>query len=428
MNYGDLFDDLFEDLASNWILSTIKSHFLKYRELINIEDFKVYIKTDKSLNETMKKSIVGVLKEILGPLIRERNNFEFVKNETVTFLKRKQMEKALVKSVDLIQLNKFEDIRTLINKASLACENKSEGMSILDVDVRYNQKGRHPIPTGFVAIDAIIDGGLSGGELGVILAPSSTGKSWFLEHLAVNAAKDGKNVVYYTLEDEEDFHAKRIDSILTNISTSDLIYHRDLVKEKVNNLKGHIIFKHYPQLVTTINSFHSHLNRLKLLNKFPDIVFIDYGDIMGAVEKKGDDWKNQQQIFNEIKSFAQIQKIPVWTAAQANKTGKLKDVVEDTDMAQAYAKVAPSNIILSLSRKIEDKLTGTGRLFVAKNKVGDDSIILPFSVDNSKGIMKIHTAETQEGKEITEQMKNGNESIKLRLRTKLEEFKKQQEL
>jgi len=97
-------------------------------------------------------------------------------------------------------------------------------------------------------------------------------------------------------------------------------------------------------------------------------------------------------------------------------------------MAQAYAKVAPSNIILSLSRKIEDKLTGTGRLFVAKNKVGDDSIILPFSVDNSKGIMKIHTAETQEGKEITEQMKNGNESIKLRLRTKLEEFKKQQEL
>jgi hypothetical protein len=148
---------------------------------------------------------------------------------------------------------------------------------------------------------------------------------------------------------------------------------------------------------------------------------------MAPIEKKGEDWKNQQQIFNEIKSLAQIQHLPIWTAAQANRGGKLKDIVEDTDMAQAYAKVAPSNIILSLSRKIEDKLTDTGRLFVAKNKVGEDSDILPFTMINSKGILKIHTAETREGKEISNQMKNGSENVRLRLKSKLEEFKKQQE-
>lgn len=88
----------------------------------------------------------------------------------------------------------------------------------------------------------------------------------------------------------------------------------------------------------------------------------------------------------------------------------------------AYRKVAPANIILSLSRKLDDKLGDTGRLHIAKNKIGPDGVTLACKIQNEKGIFKVYDIETKESKQLTKEMENGNELVRKRLKNKFDEF------
>jgi len=99
-----------------------------------------------------------------------------------------------------------------------------------------------------------------------------------------------------------------------------------------------------------------------------------------------------------------------------------KDIVSDADMAQAYAKVSPSNVILTISRKLDDKLGNTGRLHIAKNKYGEDKGTYPLKVDHSRGIFKVLSSETEEGKELTQKMKQNDTAIKNRLKDRFEQM------
>ena len=67
-----------------------------------------------------------------------------------------------------------------------------------------------------------MDGGLAGGELGVVVAPSGIGKSWFLQALAVNALKAGKNVIHYTLELNEAYVGLRFATIFSEVPVANI--------------------------------------------------------------------------------------------------------------------------------------------------------------------------------------------------------------
>jgi hypothetical protein len=97
---------------------------------------------------------------------------------------------------------------------------------------------------------------------------------------------NGKSVVYYNLEDSDAYIGIRIDSIFTGINTHDLIHHLDTVRKKITEKAiGNLIIKTFPSEITSINHLLSHVNRLKMLGKFPDLFIIDYGDVMSPQKK-----------------------------------------------------------------------------------------------------------------------------------------------
>jgi hypothetical protein len=75
--------------------------------------------------------------------------------------------------------------------------------------------------------------------------------------------------------------------------------------------------------------------------------------------------------------------IPVWTASQANRDSAKSDIVGLENMAEAYGKAMVADVVISLSRKAMEKSTGTGRLFVAKNRAGKDGLVFPIHIDTS---------------------------------------------
>ena len=72
-------------------------------------------------------------------------------------------------------------------------------------------------------------------------------------------------------------------------------------------------------------------------------------------------------------------------------------------------KVFMADFIISLSRKVQDKLAGTGRWHVIKNRFGPDGITLPSKMNTSNGQINIYAETTQAGKETTKQMQTGEE-------------------
>lgn len=74
------------------------------------------------------------------------------------------------------------------------------------------------IKTGISDLDSLIDHGMRKGWFGVVAAGSGIGKSSFLITIAINAIKEGKKVLYISLEMPQSDIVLRCDANLTKIS------------------------------------------------------------------------------------------------------------------------------------------------------------------------------------------------------------------
>jgi hypothetical protein len=120
-------------------------------------------------------------------------------------------------------------------------------------------------------------------------------------------------------------------------------------------------------------------------------------------------------------------KIPIWTASQVNRSGANNDIISLVSISESFAKAAVSDVIITLSRKMEDRIKNTGRLFVAKNRAGRDGIVIPIIMN-----LKNFKIETQKPFESMEELNAAISSLNSVATTetqnhnkkKYEEFKK----
>ena len=92
------------------------------------------------------------------------------------------------------------------------------------------------------------------------------------------------------------------------------------------------------------------------------------------------------------------------------------------NVAESYAKVMIADFILSLSRKVEDKIAGTGRWHVIKNRFGPDGLTFPSDMNTSNGQIRIHERTTVEGRTASEKMENQSEYSRQILSQKFKEL------
>ena len=125
-----------------------------------------------------------------------------------------------------------------------------------------------------------MDGGLGEGELGVVVAPAGVGKTWLLQSIAAGAIKRGFTVVHYTLELNETYVGLRYDTVFSGITTQNIKFQKDEVKKIIDSLEGRMVIKYYPTRSATVNTLSAHLKQLELKNIKPDMVIVDYADIL----------------------------------------------------------------------------------------------------------------------------------------------------
>jgi replicative DNA helicase len=408
-NVHDVLDEEhFSNQAHKWVLKEILSYYHKYHTTPTIEVLKIELK--KLDNDVLKVSIKEQLKEAYEAST-EAKDLEYVQKEFSKFCKNQNLKGALLSSVDLLKMGDYDSIRNLIDNALRSGQDKTIGHEYTkDVETRYRDEDRAPIPFPWPKFNEVTQGGYGKGDLVLIFGNPGGGKSWAIVDMAAHAASLGYNIVYYALELGESYVGKRFDANLTKIPVDKLSDNRDKVEEVINSLPGTIIIKEYSPRRASLDTIEQHLKKLKSLYDFtPDAIFIDYLDLLKTRKPRKERKDEIDDVFTDAKGLAKELKIPIISPSQINRAGAKDDVLEADKIAGSYDKIMIGDISLSLSRKRKDKLNGTGRWHFMKNRFGPDGMTFSSKIDTSIGKIEIMDNISEE-MEMMESQKTNNSS------------------
>ena len=320
----------------------------------------------------------------------EVSGAEYIKDNAIDFCRKQVLKKAMIESVKLLKSSSFEEIQSVIESAMKLGTNVDFGHDWhMDVDDRFRVKSRNPVTSGWQRIDEICQGGLGKSELGVAIAPTGAGKSMLMVHLGATALREGKTVVYYTLELADTVVGQRIDCCLTGVKLGDHLKNKFNIVEQVKDIKGHLIIKEYPTKSASTQTLKSHIERLKKRGIKPDMVIVDYADLLKPIKSYGEKRHDLEGIYEELRSIAQTYECPVWTCSQTNRGGLNAEVITMESISEAFNKCFVADFIFSLSRTAQDKQANTGRFFIAKNRNGPDGLVFPIFMDTSNVSIKV---------------------------------------
>ena len=395
----------FESDTNKWVVDITRKYFSKYKNTPTTDFFKTEIQkiTDKALQQNVLTQLKAIYAQQSG------GDSEWVKNEFVTFCKNQNFKNVILTSVDLLQTGQFDKIEKLVRDAVKVGQSNDLGLDYKeDIEVRFEEVNRRTVKTNWDVIDELIDGGLGPGELGVIVAPSGVGKTWVLCHIGAEAVRQGKNVLHYTLELTQNYVGQRYDTIFTGIPSSDLKENKDQIRDKVDKLKGGLMIKYYPPKGITANTIAAHIDMVRSTKFQPDLIIIDYADLLVSVNSKNNsDYQEQGGIYIDLRAMGGEYQIPIWTASQTNRSAIESDVIHADKIADSYAKVMNADLIISVSRKDTDKLNDTARFHVMKNRFGPDGLTFPAKMNTNKGIIEVYAANSSNGIIASKESKNG---------------------
>ncbi len=242
---------------------------------------------------------------------------------------------------------------------------------------RLQNKNNYYLSTGFRELDNMIGGIDLQNENMVIAARTGVGKSWTLIKMAVEAAKQGKNVGMYSGEMAVDKVGYRVDTLLGHINNQAITRGNDLdpsvpikYKQYLDNLQYNMPgdFKVLtPQDIAgpaTVAALRTFIEKHNL-----DILFVDQFSLLEDTSKAKTTHEKVANISKEIKNLQVLTGIPIISVSQMNRT-KEEDGEQDTTQIGLSDRIGQdATCVLMLSRKMtyEDE---------AKTRIKDDQLIL----------------------------------------------------
>ena len=313
-------------------------NFVRVQNIYNVDNF------DRSLHDTavfvkehsdehgalptaqQVQAVTGVEQKPVPDITESHNDWFLAEFEG--FTKRQELERAILKSADLLEKGEYEPVEKIIKDAVQISLTKDMGTDYFE-DPRARlmalKDNNGQISTGWPAMDRKLFGGMNKGELNIFAGGSGSGKSLFMQNLAVNWVTQGLNGVYLTLELSEGLSAMRIDSMLTNVSTKEVFKDLDTVEMKVKmtgKKAGNLQIKYMPAQ-SNVNDIRAYLKELQIKNNWQvDFLLIDYLDLLMPVSAKvspSDLFVKDKYVSEELRNLAKELDCVFVTASQLNR-------------------------------------------------------------------------------------------------------------
>ena len=368
---------------------TFQGKFSDSFEWVSVTDPEEYI-VEKLKEAKLFRDLINDYKE-LGKLIKDEKTDVAV--EKMASLSQQYLKQRQSKCIDLI------------------VDAKERFDSYMD---RVNSPETSFVTTGLKELDDIIGGWDLKNETAVICARTGFGKSWWLIYFALQAARAGKRVGFYSGEMEADLVGYRLDTFLGNIANGSLTHgnenilsqYEDYIKTIAKVVTGHI-YCLTPDMVdgtVTVASLRAFIEKYDL-----DVLCIDQFSLIDDQKNARTPREQSINISKDLRTLQRLKKIPMLIAVQLNReatkdTGgpTTRNIAESDRIGQDATTVLfiereSENVVFTVGKsrnaKTGDKLTyawspnmGTMRYIPtendAKNGEGVDALLSDYNDSN----------------------------------------------
>lgn len=295
-----------------------------------------------------------------------KENYSWLMAEFENFSRHKSLERAIIKSSDLLEAGDYGPVEKLIKEAIQISLNKDMGTDYWE-DPRARllklKDNNGQISTGWPSVDKKLYGGFKRGELNIWCAGSGGGKSLFLANQAVNFASVGLNVIYFTFELSEELVGMRIDSMVTGTATRDVFKQLDDVEMKVRMLgkkNGGIQLKYMPS-GKNCNDIRSFLKEYQVkTGQKPDVLLVDYLDLMMPLSIKvspSDLFVKDKYVSEELRNLAMETGTVVVTASQLNRSAVEEIEFDHSHISGGLSKIQTADNVIGIftSRAMKER-------------------------------------------------------------------------
>jgi hypothetical protein len=238
--------------------------------------------------------------------------------------------------------------------------------------------------------------------------------SWVLAKMGAEAMRQGKNVLHYTLELNENYVGLRYDACFTGIDFQNIRNNIDIVKKKIAEIPGKLIIKYFPIKTVSAHSLKLHAERVQTLGTKIDLIIVDYADILrpSQSDRNSNSYSEAGGIYEELRGVAGEMQVPIWSASQSNRAAMDEDIIQANNISDSYRKIMTADFVISLSRKMSDKQANTARFHVIKNRFGPDGVTFPARMNAGCGDIRIFSENSREGMGILNEMSQEENVVK----------------
>ena len=320
-------------------------------------------------------------------------HFDWFLEEFEGFTRRQELERAILKSADLLEKGNYDPVEKLIKDAVQISLTRDMGTDYFaDPRARLmalkNNNGQNS--TGWPALDRLLYGGFNRGELQIFAGGSGSGKSLFMQNLAVNWVEAGLNGVYITLELSEGLCAMRIDGMLTNTAQKEIFRDLDTVEMKVRMMgrkAGKMRIKYMPAQ-STVNDIRAYLKELQIQTGLQaDFLCVDYLDLLMPVSAKvspNDLFVKDKYVSEELRNLAKELNILFVTASQLNRAAVEEIEFDHSHISGGISKINTADNVFGIftSRAMRERGRYQLQLMKTRSSSGvGQKVELEFDID-----------------------------------------------
>ena len=293
-------------------------------------------------------------------------HFEWFMTEFEAFTRRQELERAILKSADLLEKGEFEPVEKLIKDAVQISLTKDLGTDFWadpeGMFSRYFDTGGQ-VSTGWPQMDRLLYGGFSRGELNIFAGGSGSGKSLVMMNIALNWVQQGLHGVYITLELSEELTGLRTAAMLTDMSTKDIRRDKEnaaLKIKMVGRKSGSYQVKALPAQ-SNINDVRAFLKEYQIKTGHKvDFIMVDYLDLLMPVSAKvspNDLFVKDKYVSEELRNLAKELGILLVTASQLNRSAVEEIEFDHSHISGGISKINTADNVFGIftSRAMKER-------------------------------------------------------------------------
>jgi replicative DNA helicase len=361
------------------ITQMIKEYYIKYESVPTFETLDQLTRSEIS-SESARKIVLDTLTQIRDVSFE---GHQFVIEKALKFCKQQELQKVMTKAQKIIDKGDFESydqLEEMVNKALQVGEiDEAEHDVFTNLDQVLDEDYRHPIPMGIIGIDNLLKGGLAKGELGVILAPTGVGKTTVLTKICNHAFNLGYNVLQIFFEDNPKIIQRKHFTLWTGIAPDELSFHKDVVMEKVRDIKENttnkLILKKYASDTLTMSQIKNQIRKMIAEGTKIDMISLDYIDCVVPDKNLGDEWKSEGSVMRGFEAMCHELDVAGWTATQGNRSSISSDVVTTDQMGGSIKKAQVGHVIITVAKSLQQKEMKLATIAITKSRIGRDGVV-----------------------------------------------------